>query len=44
MPKLVRLPIIPVVELSKPKTPIPVGPSHTAINFERIIEIIILKT
>ena len=40
-PKLVRAETKPVVEVSKPTTPIPDGPNNTATNFERIIEIII---
>jgi hypothetical protein len=43
-PKLVRLLINPVVVVSSPDIPIPVGPSRTATNFERIIAIIMLKT
>ena len=43
-PKLVKLPMIPIVEVSKPIIPIPAGPNHTATNFDRIILIMILKT
>ena len=43
-PKFVIFPISPIVDNNNPAMPIPDGPSSTAINFERIIEMMILKT
>jgi hypothetical protein len=43
-PKFVSPLIIPVVAVSMPDIPIPIGPSNTAINLDRTIEIIILTT
>ena len=43
-PKFVSPLMIPVVAVNIPEIPIPIGPSNTAINLERIIDIIILIT